>query len=113
MFESSVITNLPRVDGRARRESDLPSRTTSTYGADALVQAVLPMTPQQVAAAENRAARLSWGLDPDCNAYKPKNVPEHVREYIGSGLSTREVASRIGCAPQSVNAALRKIGGKL
>lgn len=71
------------------------------------------MTPQQFAAAENRAARLSWGMDPDCNAYKPKNVADHVREYIGSGLSSREVARRIGCAPQSVNAALLKIGGAL
>ena len=71
------------------------------------------MTPQQVAAAENRAARLSWGEPPNGNAFASKNLTERVCEYVGSGLSTREVASRIGCAPPSVNSAPAQIGGKL
>ncbi|WCE67952.1 hypothetical protein PL335_06290 [Sulfitobacter faviae] len=71
------------------------------------------MTPQQVAAAENRAARIAWGERPNGNEFASKNLTQRVQEYIGSGLTTREVAGRIGCAPQSVNAALRKIGGKL
>ncbi|MDH4541044.1 hypothetical protein [Sulfitobacter faviae] len=70
------------------------------------------MTPQQVAAAENVAVRRAWGETID-SGVRTKNVALRIREYIGSGLTSDEVARRIGCTRQSVNAALRKIGGKL
>lgn len=113
MFESSVITNLPRVGGRARRESDLPSRTPQAYPGRASGQAVLPMTPQQLAAAENRATRIAWGEKPDPRRFSQKNVAEKVRPYLGSGLSRSEVARRIGCSRPAVSDALKKIGGAL
>ncbi len=113
MSESSVITNLSRAVGRARRDSDLPSRTFSTYPGGASEQAISLRTPQQVAAAENRAARIAWGELPDGRRFSQKNVAAKVRAYLGSGLSRSEVARRIGCTRPAVSDALKKIGGQL
>jgi len=71
------------------------------------------MTPQQVAAAENRATRIAWGEKPEPRRFSQKNVAEKVRPYLGSGLSRSEVARRIGCTRPAVSDALKKIGGQL
>jgi len=71
------------------------------------------MTPHQVAAAENRAARIAWGEPPDGRTAQQKTVAERVRPFLGQGLSRREVANLIGCTTRSVGYALEKIGGAL
>ncbi|UOA14499.1 hypothetical protein DSM109990_01305 [Sulfitobacter dubius] len=71
------------------------------------------MTPQQVAAAENRAVRIAWGEPPDGRTAHQKTIAERVRPFLGQGLSRREVADRIRCTPRSVGYALEKIGGAL
>ncbi|MFG6524460.1 hypothetical protein [Sulfitobacter sp. M23508] len=70
------------------------------------------MTPAQVAARENDAARRFWGSQ-EAEATRPKGVAEKIIPLLGSGISRKEAARIIGCTPPAITNALRKIGGAL
>ncbi len=71
------------------------------------------MSPAELAASENKAVRRAWGEQPDGRRFAKKNVAEHVRPFLGSGLSASEVARRIGCTRPAVTDAIKRIGGSL
>lgn len=67
----------------------------------------------EVAAAESKAARSAWGEGEDRREGGKKNIAAQIEPFLGSGLSKKEVARRLDCAPSAVRYALKKIGGSL
>lgn len=74
------------------------------------------MTPMQMAAIENEAARRSWGMVVEGSPVNNKSAaPVYVRikPLIGTGITNAEAARRLGCSPPSITYALNKLGAKL
>lgn len=64
---------------------------------------------REVAAVESELARATW----DVPETKARSKQDHVREYVGSGLSQSEVARRTGLTQGGVRHILIKNGWNL
>lgn len=64
---------------------------------------------RSVAAAENEAARATWD---ELDFYKPSRR-DLVRQYVGSGMTQKQVGELVGMSQRGVSKTLKKNGWKL